>query len=75
MSNPESDVEKDADSNDHAAVRVLEQDGEFAVPRARGEEEVVLATLMVQIDGDVNLRVVVALLVLLMLRIEVHFAV
>ena len=75
LSNPQSDVEQDADSDDHAAVRVPEQDGEFALPRARGEEEVVLATLVVQIDGDVNLRVFVALLVLLMLRIEVHFAV
>ena len=43
--------------------------------RKRGEEAVVLATLVVQINGDVNLRVFVALLVLLMLRIEVHFAV
>ena len=40
-----------------------------------GEEEVVLATLVVQIDLDVNLAVVMALLVLLVLRIEVHFAV
>ena len=36
LSDPESDVEQDADSDDHAAVRVLEQDGEFSLPRARG---------------------------------------
>ena len=29
LSDPESDVEQDADPDDHAAVRVLERDGEF----------------------------------------------
>ena len=36
LSDPESDVEQDADSDDHAAVRVLEQDGEFTLSRAWG---------------------------------------
>ena len=36
LSDPESDFEQDADSDDHAAVRVLEHDGEFTLPRARG---------------------------------------
>ena len=36
LSDPESDVEQDADSDDHTAVRVLEQDGEFTLPRVSG---------------------------------------
>ena len=34
MSDAKSDVEQDADSDDHAAVRVLERDGKFTLPRA-----------------------------------------
>ena len=36
LSDPESDLEQDADSDDHTAVRVLEQDGEFTLPRVSG---------------------------------------
>ena len=64
-------MERDADSDNHAAVGVVEEDGEFALPirgRPRGDEEVVLATFIVQVDTDVNLAVVVGLLVLLVLQ-------